>query len=223
MKLHISDYPGAYLVAELEAGQELLTEKDALLYADGSYQYKHRVEAKGYKNWMAKALGGKSLTYNQYKAEQPVRMVFAPQDQSEIFLLEITESAPVFFEPRLHFARTPGVRLELQSRGWKNDLNDGLKLKAEGEGQLVLKGYGKIIREEIDTQTPFFVDETALIAFEPSVEIRSVSKSITETLVSGEGFMLEVSGKGTLWLQTRQKQQENSGGGLADGIFTFLR
>ncbi len=223
MKLKISEYPSSYLVVELDKNEQLITEKGALIYCDGEYDFENKVEIKSYKNWIAKIFGGKSLTYNIYTAKENLRMALSPKDNSELFEIEITNDNPVLFEPNLHFARTVGIEINLEKKDWKSTLNDGLKLKTIGNGKLFLKGYGKIIKQEIDTQKAIIIDEDALIAFEERLEIETISKGVKELITSGEGFLFSIKGKGNIWMQTREKGNYPSSGGILDGIFSFLK
>lgn len=223
MKFKISDYPSSYLVVAFEKGEKLISEKGNLIYCDGEYAFENRMEAKSYKNWIAKIFGGKSLTYNIYTAKENLQMALSTKDNSEIFSLEIKKENPILFEPNLHFARTVGIEIKLEKKDWKSTLNDGLKLKTYGNGTLFLRGYGKIIEQEINSEKPIFIDEDALIAFEDTLEVKTISRGVKELLTSGEGFLFAISGKGKVWIQTRQKGEYASSGGIVDGIFSFMK
>lgn len=172
---------------------------------------------------LQKIFGGKSLTYNIYTAKEDLKMALSTKDNSEIFDIEITNDNPVLFEPNLHFARTIDLEIKLERKDWKSTLNDGLKLRTTGNGKLFLKGYGKIIEHEIDSEKPIFVDEDALIAFENKLKIKTVSRGVKELVTSGEGFLYAISGKGKIWIQTRKKGEYSSSGGIVDGIFNFMK
>ena len=222
MKIHISSYPSSYLVAELTKGEALVTEKGALIYSDGDYDFRNKIEITNYKKLAAKVFG-KSLTYNVYTAKEDLKLALSPKDSAEIFTIDVNDTNPVLFEPRLHFARTMHIDLSLERKDWTSTLIDGLKLKTSGSGILALKGYGKIIKQEIDTDKPVFVDEDALIAFEEKLNIKTIRKGIKELVTSGEGFLFEIKGQGNIWLQTRQKGETGSSGDWIDGIFSFFR
>jgi uncharacterized protein (AIM24 family) len=222
MKSAIANYPGSYLTIEMDQGEQLITEKGSLIYCEGEYDFQSKFEFNNYKNWVAKILGGKSLSYNVYTARESVRMVFSVSDSAEIFCLDITADNPILIEPDLHFARSTGIQLLLEKRDWKSALNDGIKLKTQGSGKLFLKGYGKIIHQVIDTTKPVYVDESALIAFEESLQVQTISKGLKEFITGGEGFMFAIRGKGNIWLQSRRKGEQTSSGGLIEGIFNGL-
>lgn len=223
MKFEISEYPSSYLAIEFNENEKLITEKGSLIYCNGEYTFENKIEAKNYKNWIAKIFGGKSLTYNIYTAKENLKMALSTKDNSEIFKIDITEDNPILFEPDLHFARTINLEIKLEQKDWKSTLNDGLKLKTIGSGQLFLKGYGKIIKQKIDSAKPIFIDENALIAFEDKLEVKTISRGVKELITSGEGFIFSIKGKGNIWIQTREKGEYSSSGGILDGIFSFIK
>jgi uncharacterized protein (TIGR00266 family) len=223
MKFKISDYPSSYLAVEFEKNEKLIAEKGTLIYCDGEYSYESKIEIKSYKNWLAKIFGGKSLTYNIYTAKENLLMALSTKDNAEIFQINIVENNPILFEPDLHFARTTDLTIKLEKKDWKSTLNDGLKLKTYGNGKIFLKGYGKIIEQQIDSDKPIYVDEDALIAFEEKLEIKTISRGVKELITSGEGFLFSIKGKGKFWIQTREKGTHSSSGGIIDGIFSFVK
>lgn len=223
MRLEISDYPGSYLAVCLEKDEQIIAEKGSLIFADGEYFLETKVEAKSYKNWIAKVFGGKSLFYNVYIAKEKLQLALSTKDSSELFLIEVTNDNPILFEPNMHFARTKGLDFVMENKNWKNTLSDGIKLKTQGEGKLFLKGYGKIIQQEINSEKPVFIDEEALIAFEEKLAVKTISRNMKELVTSGEGFLFSVSGTGKIWLQTREKSEGEGSGGVLDGIFSFLK
>lgn len=218
MELQISQYPGSFLTAKMNPAEKIITEKGAMIFCSGKHSQENKIEMGGIKNWIAKAMG-KSFTYNIYTAKESIQFLFAPKNNAELFLLNITQKQPILFEPQLHFARTMGLEIELAKQDWKSTLNDGMKLRTKGTGTLILQGHGTIIEQEINTQKPVYIDEEALIAFEESLNISTVSQSIKTTLTSGEGLVFEVKGKGKIWLQTRTKGNTSGGSGIVGGLF----
>ncbi len=224
MKHTISNYPSSYLTVEFEKGEKIIIEKGTLIYSDGEYSFEKKIEAKNYKSVIAK-MAGKSFSYNVYGANKPLKIVFSAKDNAEIFSIEIAENNAVFFEPGLHFARTENLELSLEKKDWKSTLNDGLKLKTSGVGTLFLKGYGRIIKQDIESEEPIYVDEKALIAFEETLDVKTIIKGVKDLLTSGEGFLFAVKGKGKIWIQTREKMNfaDGGSGGMAESLFGFMK
>ena len=94
---------------------------------------------------------------------------------------------------------------------------------SNGNGELFLKGYGKIIEQEINSSKPVYVDEDALIAFEDKLKIETISRSVKELITSGEGYLYSIKGNGKIWIQTRKEGENASSGGLIEGVFSFLK
>ena len=207
MKFKISEYPSSYLTIELERDEKIITEKGSLIFCDGQYSHSNRIEANSLNKWIAILLGGKSLSYNVYTANENLKMALSTKDNSEIFMIDILEDNPVSFEPELHFARTMNLEINLEKKDLKTTLHDGLKLKTKGNGKLFLKGYGKIIKEYIDTEKPVYIDEEALIAFEDKLKLKVISMGIKELITSGEGFMYSITGKGYILDSNKGKRR----------------
>ena len=223
MELKISAYPSSYLIARLSAGEQIITDKGSLLYCEGEYELENIIEAGSYKNWVAKIFGGKSLTYNKYTAKGTILLVLAPKGNAEIFSIDIERDNQICFEPQLNFARTIGLAFQLESKSLKNTLNDGLKLITKGTGTLFLKGHGTIVCQNIDTLEPIYVDENALIAYETTLNLRTISKGVKQLLLSGEGFIYAITCKGRLWIQTREEAVTSGSGGFIDGILNIVK
>ncbi len=80
-----------------------------------------------------------------------------------------------------------------------------------------------IVSQNIDTLEPIYVDENALIAYETTLNLRTISKGVKHLLLSGEGFIYAISGKGRLWIQTREETETAGSGGFVDGILNIVR
>lgn len=223
MQTIIKSTSANYLEVIFEKGEKIIAEKGIFLYSSGEYSFENKVEVKNYRHWLAKIVSGKSLTYNIYTAQEPLQMLFAPKDSAQIFNLSVHEENPIFFEPYLHLARTIGLELRLESKDLKTTLNDGLKLRTVGTGELFLKAYGQVIEQVLDTEKPVYIDEDALIAFEASLMVKTISRSLKEWFSSGEGFLFAVSGKGKIWLQSRKKTENTGGEGIIGSIINIVK
>ena len=77
-----------------------------------------------------------------------------------------------------------------------------IRASGSGTGELFFNSFGSIVEKEIDGS--FVVDTSHVVAWEPglSYSIRGMG-GIKSTLLSGEGLVMEFSGSGKLYLQTR--------------------
>ena len=199
MKFEITQSPNSYLILDLNKHEKIIIEKGCLIYSDGEYGFKNKIEVKSYKNIISKIFGGKSLSYNVYTAHEEMKMAFSAKDTAEIFSLEIDEQHPIFFYGSQHFARTENIEIKLGGPSQE------FLLKAKGSGTLFLKVYGKLIEKLIDSNKPIYVDEDALIAFEEGVEFDWITGGIKKLITSGEGGLFRLNGKGKVWIQSRDK------------------
>ncbi len=219
----ISGYPNSYLEVQLNPGEEFIVEKGGMIFADGTYELETKIEAKTVNNWIAKIVGGKSLTYNIYKAKSELTILFSPGKNADLFEIDVQEKDAVLIEADVHFGRTKGLDLILAKQGIKNTLNDGIKLRTVGSGKLFLIGFGKILKTEINSNDPILVDQDALIAYDECLEIKTISKGLKELVTSGEGYLFEIKGKGRIWLQTREEDSKSGGGGIISSILDVFR
>ncbi|TXE11846.1 TIGR00266 family protein [Seonamhaeicola algicola] len=223
MKTTISEYPNSYLKVELNNSEEIIVERGSMIFADGNYELKTKFEAKTINNWIGKIFGGKSIAYNIYRAKEHIEMIFSPDKNGEIFEIDINETKSVIIEPNAHFARTHQIDLKIIKKDWKTTLNDGLKMKATGNGKLFLIGYGKIKSKQLNPEKTYLIDEDYLVAFDNNLQVKTVSRGFKELLRSGEGYLYEIKGDGEIWIQTREEHGMSSGGGVISSIIGFFK
>ena len=87
-------------------------------------------------------------------------------------------------------------------------------IECSGRGELFFNSYGAIIEREVDGA--LLVDTGHVVAWEPGLRysIRGVG-GLKSTLLSGEGLVMNFSGSGKVYLQTRTM------GGLASWLTPF--
>ena len=205
MKFEIISSPNSYLKVDFEKNEKIIIEKGCFISSTGEYEFENKIEAKSVKNILAKFLSDKSLVYNIFKAKENLEMLFSAKDTAEIFSLEVSNNKPIMLVASLHFARTDGIKII--PGGFKNDFY----VKTEGNGILFLKAYGKIIEKNINSDKPIYVDEDAVIAFEEKLNYESITGGMKKLLTSGEGFLCKFSGKGKLWIQTKDEIEYKKG------------
>ena len=80
-------------------------------------------------------------------------------------------------------------------------------LEATGTGTLLVSSYGAIFEKTLNAGEKYVVDTSHLVAFDGAmgVQPRSVG-GIKSTLFSGEGLVIELTGPGKIYIQTRSPQ-----------------
>jgi uncharacterized protein (TIGR00266 family) len=81
----------------------------------------------------------------------------------------------------------------------------GFLLHASGGGTVIVSCYGALDTLQLAAGESVVVDSGHLVAFDPSVSFttRKASTGLMSTLKSGEGFVMEFTGPGTIHTQTR--------------------
>jgi uncharacterized protein (TIGR00266 family) len=77
-------------------------------------------------------------------------------------------------------------------------------LEASGSGKLLVSSYGAIFERTLGSGERYVVDTGHLVAFDASMGVTPKTVGgIKSTLFSGEGFVVELTGPGTIYMQTR--------------------
>ena len=208
MNINITEYPNSYAEIKLEKDESIIAEKGSFIYSDGELTADNKIELSSYKNLIAK-IGGKSFSYANYKAKESLSLVMGSRDNSELTLIEISENNPIMIKADAHFARSPGIEIELVDSKITEIFDSGFWMNVFGEGYLILKGYGKILKMNLENDRPLLIEDSSLIAVEKRIDFNTVDMKISdelkEYLKSGVEAPYTINGKGAIWLQTKGK------------------
>ena len=77
-------------------------------------------------------------------------------------------------------------------------------LEASGTGKLLVSSYGAIFERTIASGEKYIVDTSHLVVFDATMGVTPKTVGgIKSTLFSGEGLVVELTGPGTIYMQTR--------------------
>ena len=208
MNINITEYPNSYAEVKLEKSESIIAEKGSFIFSDGEFISENKLELSSYKNILAK-LGGKSFSYVAYKAKESLSLVLGSRDNSELTLIEISKDNPILIKADAHFARSSSIEIKLLDTKITEVFNSGFWMNVYGEGFLILKGYGKILKINIDNDKPLLIEDASLIAMEEKIDFNTVdvkiSDELKEYLKSGVEAPYRIKGNGMIWLQTKGK------------------
>ncbi len=208
MDFKITDYPNSILKIKFEKGESIISEKGSFILSDGRFSAENKLEFSSYKNLIAK-IGGKSLSYVCYTAKENLEMNLGTRDNTELTLIKINNNNPMVIRANAHFARTSDLELKLINKSISSLIGGGFWMNVIGEGYLILKGYGKLIKMEIDRESPLLIEEDSLIAFEEKIDFTVIETKfkdeVSELIKSGVEVPFSVKGEGAIWLQTKAK------------------
>lgn len=153
-------------------------------------------------------LGGESFFINTYRAsDRGGEVMLAPALPGDIVTRDL-DGETLLVQSGSYVASSDGIDVSTQWGGAKTFFaREGLiLLKVSGTGTLVLSSYGAIEEMTLAAGESFTVDTGHLVAFGDQLgfNVRRVG-GLKSTLFSGEGLVVDLTGPGRFWLQTRSE------------------
>jgi uncharacterized protein (TIGR00266 family) len=212
MDIQIHHRP-SYAMAQvnLEAGETVVAEGGAMVSMDShvsmttSAGKKGDGKLKGLMKGLKRMLGGESFFLNRFTADgAPGHVMFAPTFQGDVMVEELNQST-LMLQSTAFMASGTGVEVDSKWGGAKTFFGgEGLiMLKASGTGPLIFNSFGGIKLLEIDDE--FIVDTGHIVAFDDSLNftVNKFGGGWKNFIFGGEGLVCTFSGRGRLWIQTR--------------------
>ena len=153
-------------------------------------------------------LGGESFFQNFFIAPaQGGEITFAPELPGDLFVLTLSNQK-YFIQSGAFVACEIGVELSAKLSIKAFMATEGFSmLEASGSGKILLSSYGAIHEKVLNPGERYIVDSTHLVAFEANMPVQPKTiGGLKSTLLSGEGFVVEIGGPGRLLMQTRSQQ-----------------
>jgi uncharacterized protein (TIGR00266 family) len=164
-------------------------------------------------------LGGESFFMTTFTAPEGGGWVdVAPALPGDVAILEVTAEMPLIVDRGSFLAGEAGLEIDSKWKGFKSLFGGegGFMVHAGGHGSLVVSSYGAIDRVTLGEGERMIVDTGHMVAFPDSIEWKmrraADGKTIT-SMKSGELFVFEFVGPGTILTQTRS----------FDGLVAMLR
>lgn len=194
-----------FLIIKLKAGQKIQAEASAMASMDTNVTMKTSMKGGLFQGLKRKFLTGESLFMNEFTAEGgPGEVTFAPAAVGDIEHYYLEKGQTLYLQSSAYVASSEGVTINTSWQGFKGFFSGaGLFLiKVEGEGDVFFNGYGALMELPIDGS--FVVDTGCIAGFEGTLEYRvNMIGGLKTTLFGGEGLVCTFSGKGKVWVQTR--------------------
>ncbi len=219
MKYEIKYKPSySLLTVDLDAGDTITGEAGSMTYMEPTVEVKTTMREKSFFHTLGIAIfGGQSFFVNHYLGPGKIAFVSAPV--GDIEKLEVTESAGMIIQKSAYVASTGDLDLDVKWEGFTKGLfGQGLfMLRVHGNGDLFINTFGAIDRHELDAGETLIVDNFHLVGFTESCSYR-VTKfgGLKETILSGEGFVTQITGPGTIYIQTKNMRE------FVDWLWTLL-
>jgi uncharacterized protein (TIGR00266 family) len=195
----------AYLHVDLEPGESIRAESDAMASMDAELDMKAEFNGGFFDAILRRLFGGESLFVNVFTNNTPTRrrltlVQASPGDLKEIPLA----GSGICLQRGAYLASTTTVAMSVKWAGIASFLaREGLfKLYVHGQGKVWFGGYGGILFK--DVQDALLIDSGHIVAYEPQLKIKlQLAGGIFSSFFGGEGVVARVEGKGKVAIQTR--------------------
>jgi uncharacterized protein (TIGR00266 family) len=190
----------------LSSGEAMRAESGAMSATSHGVEIEAKMQGGLMKGLKRSVLGGESLFMTTLTAPSGGGWVdVAARLPGDLIVLPVGEALNL--TRGSYLASSPEVNIDTKWGGFKNvgGGEGGFLLHATGGGQVVVACYGALDTIQLGAGETVVVDSGHLVAFDPSITYttRKASSGIMNTLKSGEGFVMEFTGPGTIHTQTR--------------------
>ena len=189
----------------LADGESVMAEPGAMVAMDGNVNIKTAAKGGVLKGLKRAVMGGESFFMNTFTAEgAPGGVYLAPGVPGDLQHIEL-DGGPFYCQSGAYVASAPSIEVDSKWGGAKTFFGgEGIfMLQCMGMGDLWFSSFGAI--HEVELEGSYIVDTGAIVAFESSLDFKVKSVGGLKSLAfSGEGLVCEFTGRGRLYLQTRQ-------------------
>jgi uncharacterized protein (TIGR00266 family) len=204
------------LEIELAPGEVLQTEAGSKVTRSANVNMDTRMNAGKHVGFWAKCkailialvkkfAGGESFFINEFSSTdgKPCNITIAPALPGSIIHRKL-ENATLTLQGGAYLASLGDLTVKVRFAGLKALFSGhGLFfLEVSGTGELFFSAFGGIFEKNIEGS--FTLDTGHLVAFEPTLGYKiAASGGIKSTLFSGEGLVMNFTGHGKMWIQSR--------------------
>jgi uncharacterized protein (TIGR00266 family) len=153
---------------------------------------------------MRRVFGGETMFLNAFSGPEGGEVVLAPKLSGHILEKRLEPGRTLFVQTGGYLASTEGIDTRLRFGGLRTLFGgEGLVLlQCSGEGTVFVNSYGGITPLSVDGK--LVVDTGHIVAFDGALDFRVRSVGGAKSfLFSGEGLVCEFSGRGTVFVQSR--------------------
>ena len=207
MQIEIKHSPSfAAATVTLAPNEQVKAEAGVMIYKTPSVEIETSTQG-GFMKGLKRSLGGESFFMNTFTAgPQGGEVSFAPDLAGDVVTWTLAGQT-VFLQSGAYLASNVGVEIDSKWGGAKTFFSgEGLIiLRVSGHGEVLVSSYGAIDSRELQAGETLTVDTGHVVAFTGGLDYR-VSKvgGYKSLFLSGEGLVCRFSGKGRVWIQTRQ-------------------
>lgn len=188
---------------KLSPGERLITESGAMSRMTPGLELKSRVLGGALPALGRKLFGGESFFVGEYGGDRGGELWLSPSVPGKVLTRRLNDDA-LFLTAGSFLACTPGVHLKTKFGGMRAFFSGegAFFIECSGQGDLFYNAYGDVHEKVVDGSIT--VDTGHLVAWEPTLAYKIAGMGgLKQTLFSGEGLVMNFTGRGKLWVQTR--------------------
>lgn len=207
MKIELLYRPSYSMAKVLLDGNERITvEAGSMVAMSVDIQIETKMKGGLLKSLARSVLGGESFFINTYQAGVGGGEIdLAPTLPGDVFTLELSGDT-YLVQSGSFLASSETVNTDTKWGGAKTFFGgEGLiMLRCAGSGTLILSSYGAIHELALAEGESYTVDTSHLVAFSENMgfKVRGVG-GLKETILGGEGLVVDLKGPGKVLMQTR--------------------
>ena len=206
MNYEIIKNPMGLIEFTLKKGESVIAEAAAMVFIRGDIETNTRMRKSGFfKSLKAAAFGGESFFVNEFIAhEDDCTLGITGNMLGDIEVIHVDEE--YIIQSGAFVGSTNGLTLDTEWQGFTKGIfgSNLFMLKTMGEGDMFVNGWGGIISKKLESGEKMILDNYQLVALSSSAQYR-VSKhgSLKTSLFGGEALVIEITGPGTVYMQTK--------------------
>ncbi|NQY55090.1 MAG: TIGR00266 family protein [Ilumatobacteraceae bacterium] len=204
-------YSPAFAMAtlHLDEGESVRAEAGAMMAMTTNVDIATSTQGGVLKGLRRSVLGGESFFMNTFTSKgSNENIVVAPALPGDIITWPIGDT-PVYLQSGSYLASSGSVDIDSKWGGAKTFFSkEGLfMLKCSGVGDLVVSSYGAIRTLDLAAGEQYVVDTGHMVGWQEGVgyAVRKAG-NWKSTMLGGEGFIVELTGPGRAYIQTRSPE-----------------
>ncbi len=206
MEYEIAKNPMGLIEFTLNRGEAITAEAGAMAFIQGPVRTETRMRKGGlFKSLKAAAFGGESFFVNEFVAEEDgCRLGLTGNMLGDITMIDVNQEFIV--QSGSFVCSTTDLTLDTKWQGFSKGIfgSNLFMLKTVGTGRMFVNAWGGIIAKKLEHGERMVLDNYQLVALTTTAEYRVTKHgSLKTSLFGGEALVLEITGPGTVYIQTK--------------------
>lgn len=201
-------YRPSYSMAKvnLDGNERIIVESGSMVAMSPNIQVETTMKGGFLKSLARSVLGGESFFINTYQAGSVGGEIdLAPTLPGDVFVMDLINES-YLVQSGSFLASSEGIETDTKWGGARTFFGgEGLiMLRCSGSGSLILSSYGAIHEISLQAGETYTVDTGHLVAFSEQMgfKVRGIG-GLKETILGGEGLVVDLTGPGKVLMQTR--------------------